>query len=159
MSVQNFKIIKTTPADVLFELHPVSNYYGLSRKIYLTNSVPQQSLPLDWALGVFQSPSVYELYKKGYFTFDNNEGIVKAAYEAGVYFDEKLDFEPAKENTVKEILSVLKSGVRSNINKVIEKYPKDTIVEVAKLNLGSLTQGVVSMLESALNIQLVLDEK
>ena len=71
--------------------------------------MPQQVLPLDWALGIFLDNSIYNLYKEGTFTFNDNEGIVKAAIEAGVYFDETLDFTPVKEDVTPKILKVLKN--------------------------------------------------
>ena len=97
-----FKIKKTTPGNVLFILHPVSNPM-LTKEVYLTDRRPFQFLPTDWALGIFMDDGNYRLYKKGMFTFENNDELVKAAYEAGVYFDEQLDFTPVKEDNEKEI--------------------------------------------------------
>lgn len=153
---KNYVLTKTTPNDVLFNLHPVSNM-ALTRKIYLTNLKPKVALPEDWALGIFQDEGIYEMYRKGYFTFDDNDGIVKAAFEAGVYFGETLDFEPSNENRVKEILAVLKEGNRSKILDAIEKYDASTVQDVAIANLGDLSQAVVKMLENILKVQLVVD--
>lgn len=159
MSEQKYyTLIKVTPNDVLFDLHPVSNI-SLTRRIYLDKNKTRQPLPLDWALGVFQDDSVYHLYKSGAFTFDDNDGIAKDAFEAGVYFDEKLDFVPAKVDDSKEILAVLKSGNRANINKMVEQKGKQKIIDVAALHVDELTQGVINLLESLLNVQLVLDEQ
>ena len=72
MSEQKYyTLIKVTPNDVLFDLHPISNI-GLTRRIYLDKNKTKQPLPLDWALGVFQDDGVYSLYKQGAFTFDDN---------------------------------------------------------------------------------------
>jgi len=153
-----YTLIKVTPNDVLFNLHPVSNI-SLTRRIVLNKDKTKQPLPLDWALGVFQDDGLYNMYKQGIFTFDDNDGIAKDAFEAGVYFDDKLEFTPAKPETSNEILVVLKSGNRANINKVIEKYGKEAIKEVAALHVNDLTQGVIGMLENVLNVQLVLDQQ
>lgn len=151
-----YTIIKVIPNNVLFDLHPLLNSQ-MTRHIFLTNSAPKQILPLEWALGVFQDPDVYNMYKKGYFTFDDNESIVKDAFEAGVYFGEELDFTPAKANQSGEILEILKAGNRANILKAIDNYGKDVVKDVAITYVDNLTQGVISMLENVLNTQLVLD--
>ena len=150
---KNYKITKTSPMSVLFMLHPVSNIQ-LTRKIFLTDQNPVQALPLDWALGVFQDEEIFNLYRNKCFTFDDNESIVKAAFEAGVYFDDKLDFEPAKPDRSADILKVLKSGVRSDINKIISTEGKDVVAQVAGIHVEELQQGVVNMLESVLGVQL-----
>lgn len=153
-----FKIKKTIPGNVLFILHPLSNPM-LTKEIYLTDRRPSQFLPLDWALGVFMDDGNYRLYKKGVFTFENNETLVKEAYEAGVYFDEKLDFTPVKDNNDKEILAVLKSGNRASIEKAINDFGKDLVIKVAAANVEGLSTGVVRMLESMLKVQLVIDNE
>lgn len=155
---KNYTLIKVAPQDVLFDIHPVSNM-GLTRRIHLTARNTKQALPRDWALGIFQDEGVFQMYKQGVFTFDDNDSIVKDAFEAGVYFDETLDFTPADTKQNDKILTVLKSGNRSNILKAVETYGADTVKNVAVLNLKNLTQGVISMLESTLNTQLVLDER
>lgn len=153
-----FKIKKTTPGNVLFILHPISNPM-LTKEIYLTDRRPFQFLPMDWALGIFMDDGNYRLYKKGMFTFENNDELVKAAYEAGVYFDEKLDFTPVKEDNDKEILAILKSGNRASIDKAIKDFGRDLIIKVAASNVDSLNTGVVRMLESLLKVQLVIDNE
>ena len=153
-----FKIKKTIPGNVLFILHPLSNPM-LTKEIYLTDRRPAQFLPLDWALGIFMDDGNYRLYKKGVFTFENNDELVKAAYENGVYFDEHLDFTPVKEDNDKEILAILKSGNRASIEKAIKDFGKDLIIRVAAANVDNLNTGVVRMLESMLKVQLVIDNE
>lgn len=153
-----FKIKKTVPGNVLFILHPISNPM-LTKEIYLTDRRPFQFLPMDWALGIFMDDGNYRLYKKGMFTFENNDELVKAAYEAGVYFDEHLDFVPVKEDNEKEILAILKSGNRASIDKAIKDFGRDLIIKVAASNVDSLSTGVVRMLESLLKVQLVIDNE
>ena len=153
-----FKIKKTIPGSVLFILHPISNPM-LTKQIYLTDRNPMQFLPLDWALGVFMDDGNYKLYKKGMFTFENNDELVKAAFEAGVYFDEHLDFTPAKEDNEKVILSILKSGNRSSIDKAIKDYGSENVKKVAIAYVEELNTGVVRMLENIFKIQLVIDNE
>ena len=153
-----FKIKKTTPGNVLFILHPVSNPM-LTKEVYLTDRRPFQFLPTDWALGIFMDDGNYRLYKKGMFTFENNDELVKAAYEAGVYFDEQLDFTPVKEDNEKEILAILKSGNRASIDKAIKDFGKEMIIKVAASNVDGLNTGIVRMLESLLKVQLVIDNE
>lgn len=150
-----FIIKKTTPGSVLFNLSPLSNS-TIKREVYLTKRLPQQTLPLDWALGVFLNPEIFAMYKKGLFTFNDNEGIKNAAVEAGVYFGD-LDFEPRKEDPSPKILQVLKSGVRADILKAIATYGDDTVKGVVTANANILTTGVIQMLENHWKIQLTLD--
>ena len=154
--IKTFTIKKTVPGSVLFTLSPISNQ-TLKKEIYLTSRMPQQVLPLDWALGIFLDNSIYSLYKQGVFTFNDNEGVVRAAVEAGVYFDESLDFTPAKEDVTPKILKVLKSGVRADIIKVIKEYGDDLVKNVVIQHANDLTTGVVQMLENHWHIQLTMD--
>lgn len=155
---KNYILIKVAPQDVLFDIHPISNA-GLTRRIHLSAKNTKQALPRDWALGIFQDDGAFQMYKQGIFTFDDNDSIVKDAFEAGVYFDEALDFTPAKPDQNKEILEVLKEGNRMNIANLIKNRGADTVKDVAILNLKDLTQGVVSYLEDMLHTQFVIDER
>ena len=154
--VKNFQIIKTVPGTVLFNLHPTSNP-TLVRRIMLTNQNPKQSLPLDWALGIFADPGAYSLYEAKAFTFDDNDAIVKAAFENGVYFDDKLDFTPAKTNRTDTIFAVLKAGNRQAIMDLIDKEGSDAVKDVAIARASDLTTGITKMLETIFKIQLNVD--
>jgi hypothetical protein len=153
---KNYKLIKTTPNDVILVLRPISNPL-LTRKVVLTDRQPFQILPQDWALGVFMDNGCYALYKNKAITFDDNDSIVKAAYETGVYFDEQLDFTPAKPNRSDQILRVLESGNREAILRTIREEGKEVVKDVATANVKNLKQGVVNMLESTLGVQLTVD--
>lgn len=152
----NFTIKKTTPNAVLFTVTSLESQ--AKREVFLTNHQPQAALPYAFAMDIFFNPGNYALYKSGAFTFTDNEAAVKAAVEAGVYFSETLDFEPAKDNTITEIVNILKSGNRSKIVSAIEKYGKDKMISVVSANLDGLTQGVINMLEPLLGVQLTLDK-
>lgn len=155
---QVFKIIKTIPGNLLLHISPLSNQ-SIHKEIYLTNRMPQQALPVDWVLGIFLNPSLYDMYKKKYFTFDNNEGARKAAQEAGVYFDEVLDFVPAKENRVKEVTELLKKGNRNEILNAIKEHGETFVKEIAISVANDLSVGVVNMLQNILKIQLIANEE
>lgn len=156
MSNQNFTIIKTVPGTVLFSLRPISNP-SLQRLIKLTAKNPKQALPVDWAMGVFADPGVYSLYENKAFTFDDNESAVKMAFEQGVYFDDKLDFEPAPQDLTNVIFSILQGGNRAAILKSIEDYGNDLVKDVAIAKANDLTQSVIRMLENIFKIQLTID--
>ena len=113
---------------------------------------------MSLALGVFTSDDVYRLYKKGYFTFDNNEELLQAAKEANLYFADELDFKPADKNTNETILTQLQKGNRSAIEKAIKEYGKERVMDVAKANLDNLTTGVKTMLEQTLKVSFSLNE-
>lgn len=151
-----FKMVKTVPGDVIMVLHPFSNPEQ-SKVVKLTNRNPFQNLPLDWALGIFMDNYNYALYKKKIFTFENNDALVKAAYEAGAYFADQLDFEPAKKDETPEILGILKSGNRAKITSAITTYGEKAVRDVAIAYASELTTGVVGLLENLLKVQLVLD--
>lgn len=151
----SFILKKTTAGEVFTKVSPMSNP-TVSRIIHLTDRVPQQVLPLDWALGFIIDQGNYSLYKKGYVTFDNNDALAKAAVDAGVWFD-TFDFTPVESDKVNIILSTLKSGNRTKILEVVEKYGKDEVATVASRNIDELTTAVVAMLENVLKIQLIID--
>ena len=155
-TIKVYKMKKVIPGDLLIILHPLSNPM-ISREVFLTDRNPNQMLPLDWALGVFMDNGIYNMYKNGIFTFENNEALVKAAYEAGAYFDEALDFVPVKEDNSKIIFEILSSGNRAKIIKAIDDYGKESVLAVAIDKVESLSTGVVQLLESILKVQLTMD--
>ena len=155
-AMKTFTMKKTVPGSVLFTLSPLSNQ-SLKKEIYLTSRMPQQVLPVDWALGIFLDNTLYNMYKNGVFTFNENEGVVHAAREAGVYFDEALDFVPLTEDCTPKILKALKSGVRADILKAIKEYGDDLVKNVVVKYANDLTTGVITMLENHWNIQLTMD--
>lgn len=155
-TIKVYKMKKVIPGDLLIVLHPLSNPM-IGREVFLTDRNPNQMLPLDWALGVFMDNGIYNMYKNGMFTFENNEALVKAAYEAGAYFDETLDFVPVKEDNSKIIFEILSSGNRAKIIKAIDDYGKESVLAVAVDKVESLSTGVVQLLESILKVQLTMD--
>lgn len=154
--IKAFRMKKVIPNDLILIVHPFSNPQ-LSKTIRLTNRNPYQVLPLDWALGIFMDDGNYNLYKKGYITFDHNDALVKAAYEAGAYFDDKLDFTPAKEDNEKVVLASLMGGNRAKILATIKEFGENLVKQVAIAHRDELNAGVVNMLENILKIQLFID--
>ncbi len=154
--VKQFILIKTTPNDVYFTIPLVSNP-AIKREIYLTKKRPQQPLPAEYALSIVADASLYGLYKKGYFTFNDNEGLAKLAYEQGYWFDEKFDFEPASTKDNDLIFSILKVGNRVKIEETIKKYGDDKVKDVAISHLSDLTQNVIQLLEKIFRVQLTMD--
>ena len=153
---KQFVLIKTTPNDVLFTLRSVENPQ-LTRLVHLTAKHPQQPLPLEWALSVIADQTLYGMYKKGYFAFDDNDALVQAAYDAGYYFDNKLDFKPAKKEDDGLILSILKVGNRTKIESSMKEYGKDRVKDVAIAHVKELTQNVITVLEKMFGVQLTVD--
>ena len=154
--IKQFILIKTTPNNVYFSIPLVSNP-AIKREVYLTKQRPQQPLPVEYALSIVADPSLYALYKKGYFTFNDNNALAKMAYEQGYWFDEKWDFEPATTEDSNLIFSILKVGNRTKIEETIKKYGVDKVKDVAVSHLDELTQNVIQMLEKVFKVQLVMD--
>lgn len=153
--IKSFILKKTSAGEICTAVSPMSNP-SIHRTIVLTDRTPQVVLPTDWALGFIMDQGNYSLYKKHYVTFDNNDALAKMAVENGVWF-ESLDFTPAKSTQTDEILKILKTGNRVSITKAVENYGKDIVAEVATHKVDELTTSVVSLLESLLNVQLVID--
>jgi hypothetical protein len=97
------------------------------------------------------------MYEKGIFTFDNNDILVKMAYNQSLYFSEELDFKPVKAENVETIKVILKGGNRKAIENAISTYGEDRVKEVAYTYVSELSTGVVSMLESMFKVQLTMD--
>ena len=152
---KSFVLKKTCAGSVFTIVSPMSNP-NVTRVIDLTDRVPQQVLPEDWALGFIMDQGNYSLYKNGYVTFDKNEELAKLAAETGVLFDD-FDFTPAKEDQTNTILAILKTGVRIKIQEAINTYGKDKVRDVAAYNIDNLTTAVVKTLENMLNTQLTID--
>lgn len=152
---KSFVLKKTCAGSVFTIVSPMSNP-NVTRVIDLTDRVPQQVLPEDWALGFIMDQGNYSLYKNGYVTFDKNEELAKLAAETGVLFDD-FGFTPAKEDQTNTILAILKTGVRIKIQEAINTYGKDKVRDVAAYNIDNLTTAVVKTLENMLNTQLTID--
>ena len=151
-----FRLRKVVPNDLIIRVYQYDNPQ-INRFIKMTDRNPYQMLPWQWALSIFMDEGNYNLYKKGYITFDKNDELVKLAYEMGAYFDDKLDFTPAREDNENVVVSVLKAGNRSNIMNAIQKYGRSFVQHVAVTHRDELSAGVVSMLESILQVQLFVD--
>lgn len=155
--IKLFTIKKTKPGTIMFRLSPLSQPQ-ISRVITLTDRVPQQTLPLDWCLGVFVDQSNFQMYKKGYFTFTDNQAAIQAAKDAGMFFDDmEVDFVPAEKDITPEILAILKRGVRTEIMGLVDKYGRDNIEKVATRSYSQLSTSVVTLLENILHVQLTMD--
>ena len=152
---KSFVLKKICVGSVFTIVSPMSNP-NVTRVIDLTDRVPQQVLPEDWALGFIMDQGNYSLYKNGYVTFDRNEELAKLAAETGVLFDD-FGFTPAKEDQTSTILAILKTGVRIKIQEAINTYGKDKVRDVAAYNIDNLTTAVVKTLENMLNTQLTID--
>lgn len=155
---KQFVLIKTTPKNVIFRLRSVTNPQ-LSREISLTAQHPQQPLPAEWALSVIADPSLFNMFKKGYFTFDKPEDLAQLAYQEGYWFGEKFDFKPASKDDENLILSILKVGNRTKIEEAIKSYGVTRVKDVAVAHVDSLTQNVIQYLEKVFNVQLVVDNE
>lgn len=151
-----FKIIKTTPNQVMFVLHSISNP-NLSKIVRLTNRIPEQTVPVDWALDLFLDEDNYRLFKEGLITVNDVKSLTAAAIEAGVYFGDNLDFIPAGKDDSNNILAEIKTGNRNKILNVIKKYGEDKVKAVVLSNVNELTSGVIQMLEGIFKIQLTMD--
>lgn len=159
MENKYFIITKTIPGEVYFELSPIDNTEQ-RRVVKLTEAAPTIRLPYNWALGVFLNPIVYKMFQRGIFTFNDVDTVLKAAYEEQVYFDEKLDFEPAQPKVNDDVLTALKSGKKDTILKLMKtETDKSRVLTVAHDHMDELTQGVISFLEKELNVQLIIDEE
>ena len=153
---KQYVLIRTSPNDVLFTLRNVENPQ-LTRLIHLTKKTPQQPLPLTWALSVIADPALFTMYKKGYFSFDDNEGLAKAAYDAGYWFDAKFDFKKKKKEDDSLVFAILKGGNREKIDAAIAKYGMERVKDVAINKCGELSQNVIQVLEKRFGVQLVVD--
>ena len=58
-----FKIIKTTPNQVMFILHSISNP-SLSKLVRLTDRIQEQTVHVDWELDLFLYDENYKLFNK-----------------------------------------------------------------------------------------------
>lgn len=155
---KTFRMKKLVPGEVILAVHPFSNP-ELKKVVRLTKRNPYQVLPLDWALGIFMDTANYNLYKKGYITFENNEALVKAAYEAGAYFDDKLDFTPATEDNMDVIFQMVSSGNRAKLEEAVKKYGRDKVLSIVIEKREELSMGVVQMCEGFFKTQLIIDDQ
>lgn len=156
---KTIRMINTTPNFIIFRLSPYDNPANVRViKLGSNNLNKMIVMPISLALGIFTNPEVYRLYQKGYFTFNDNELLLKAAQEASLYFSDKLDFNPADQNTNDIILTQLQKGNRSAIESAIREYGADRVLDVSRANLDNLTNGVKVMLEQTLKVSFSLNE-
>lgn len=156
-----YRITKNIPSDLLLAISPLSNR-EITKTIYLTRKMPTANIPLDWILGIFLDDGLYSMYKKGYFSFDNDAEIIAAAKEANVFFDEDdlklvINKKPEEKDFSKAILTTLKAGFRPKIEELFDKYDKEMVVSVASMNANQLPYAVIQMIEQKYGIQLIAD--
>lgn len=157
---KTIRMINTTPNLIIFKLSPYDNPSNVRViKLGAGNTNKAIVMPMSLALGVFTNDEVYRLYKKGYFTFDKNEELLKAAQEENLYFADELDFTPADQKTNETILIQLQKGNRSAIEGAIKEFGKDRVMDVARANLDKLTVGVKTVLEQTLKVSFSLSEE
>ena len=157
MEQSYFVITKTVPGTVIFDLSPITNTEQ-HRTIKLTEKMPSTRLPKDWALGVFLKVEVFDMYKKGIFTFDNPEEVTKLAIEEQVYFGDKLEFEPRKKDYLDKILVTLKQAQKNAILEYI-KSDRDLVLAIAQEHLDELSNGTISLIEKETGKQIRIEEE
>jgi len=157
MEQSYFVITKTVPGTVIFDLSPITNTEQ-HRIIKLTEKMPSTRLPKDWALGVFLKVEVFDMYKKGIFTFDNPDEVTKLAIEEQVYFGDKLEFTPRSKDYLDKILTVLKQAQKNQILEYLAK-DRDLVLSIAQEHLDELSNGTISLIEKETGKQIRIEEE
>lgn len=151
---KTFKIIKTCVGSIRFMIESAEHQL---REVYLDDNRKFINLPEDWAVGVFRNPGAYNCYKLGYFTFENPEEIARIAAEQGEYFEDTTLL-PKKQTYLQDILEILKTSKRSEIEALCNSENEQTIVAIVKENHDQLTRGTIKYVSELLNVELNFDE-
>ena len=156
---KTIKMINATPNLLFFNLSPYDNPSNVRLiRLGASNTNKAIILPIEVALGVFTDASAYKLYKKGYITFEDNDLLLREAKEANLYFADELDFKPADKQTNELILTQLQKGSRAALEAAIKQYGRDKVLDIAKVNLDSLTTNVKTILEGLLGVSFSINE-
>lgn len=151
MENKNYKIVKTHVGSVRFS---VENTDHVSREVVLDDSRDFIYLPTDWAIGVFRVPGTYNMYRAGYFTFEQPDEIAKAAAEVGEYFDDP-DLIPRPVKYQEDLLNSLKSTTTvSEIEKLCTAANAADIVATIRGHYDEIPYAVLRTVGKTLNIDL-----
>lgn len=147
---------KTTPNTIILTLHSIDNP-DIKRTIVFSNRLPRLTLPISIALGIFTNPYAYNLLIEKKLIIDSHaQEFFDLAEQEGVFVNdpaERVAIIGAKDDSP-EILTALKSGIRSNIDAWVKK-DESKVKEVAIAHRNELTAPVLKMLENTFHIILV----
>lgn len=155
---ENFVYIhKTCIGHLVVQLtHPIT---GAKQKLVFEAAQTKKILPLEWAALVYADTSsgAYNLFKKGYFTFSDNEKVRDYALEHNLLIGDVdlSDLVVKDANHLEEVLATLKSGKKTRIDELLKNQKTaEDVVRVARENVESLTQGILDYIEKKLGIAL-----
>lgn len=164
MDKRTIRIQKLIPGTLVMEFHDAITY-GETRSFVIPAGRDYINLDIDYVVSMFQLTGTMGLYKRGYFTFsqEDKEAVFKRARELSLYYGDDdggsdASYEqPSVLYTEKQIQEMLRLKRLGDIQKIINEgnRPQHTLlVEVARKSLGNLSLDVIRVIENGLGVQL-----
>lgn len=149
----SFVMVKNVRGSFALDIEPY-DFSSPAREIYFTADLENQRLPAKLAVGVFVTPQASKLMDRGYFTFENLQGLVALAESLGIYVPDSIK-EPKVE--LKDMRIVLFKNDLAGIKTVMMNASKKTVgdfISEARRLLGKLNMETVGYIEKTYGVRL-----
>lgn len=156
---QQIKIYKKVPGTLVMNFKDVENFQN-ELEFSIGPKQEFRRIPLRYAVTMFEVPKTLAGYKKGYWSFDeqDKEQVLEFAKSRGLYFEEDGDIDMAKQETTyskAKIAEFLRLGRTKQIKEIIDNgnnRQKSLLLTTARENVENLTTKIVDMIEEGLQV-------
>ena len=150
-----YDLVKTCKGGLSLSL-PAFDSSSINRVVNLDWNVNKVRIPRTFALGIFVDGTLENMYKGGYFRI---EPAAEFEAEVAEIFFPVEDKKPVFNDT--QIKDYLLKGNRAKIKELINNNPvaRETIILVARENIGDLSTSMVRDLETMLGVELVVENE
>jgi hypothetical protein len=155
------RVVRLVPGTLILRFQNAIDFSN-ERDFIIDSRVEFARLPLSFAVSLFQLPETYQMYKKGYFTFadEDKDKVFKYARELQIYFGDEVEAkkeQPSVLYTEKQIESFIKLGRIKEITQILEESTlpqKQLLVSAAQKLAGKITMDIVKLIEEKLGVDI-----
>ena len=150
-----YDIVKTCKGALVLNL-PAFDSSAIDKRVEFAWNETQRRIPRMYAPGIFNDSTLENMYKAGYFKV---EPVAEFEREIAAIFapvEEKVSL-PADD----EIIRYLKAGNRIKVSELNVRggVVKDTIISLARTNIGDIPTSMVKDLEDLLGVELAVENE
>lgn len=163
MDKKNIRIKKMIPGTLVLRFQNALEY-SQERDFVIRHGRDHIVLGIDLVVSMFQINGTMDLYRKGYFTFseEDREAVFNRARELDLYYgDDSGDAAQYRQPSImyseKEIEEAIRFKRLSVIREIVEdgsKAQHTLLIEVARKNVGNLSLDIAKIIENKLGIDL-----
>lgn len=150
-----YDIIKLCKGGLSLNM-PAYDSSSINRVVNIDYNVSKIRVPRVYALGVFVDAALERMYKEGYFRIEPAATFEKEVAE--IFFPVENKAEVVSDETIKDYLL---KGNRAKIKELVttNTVAKDSIIILARENIGDLSTSMIKDLEKLLGVELVVEDE